>query len=255
MTLEAHAKVNLTLEVGDLRPDGYHDLRSVVAPISLFDVVELEPAGDIVDASGIDFGAENLAVRAARALRRAAGVEAGVRIAVDKRIPMGAGLGGGSADAAATLVGLDLLWGLGWGWERLMNVAEEVGSDVPALVHGGVVLMEGRGERVSGWKGDVDRRPLVLLKPSAHASTPEVYREFRAEDRGMGPNDLQPAACRLHPEIRLALEALVRAGGRDARMTGSGSAVFARAEDRAEAERIFERLAGGCWKAIAEVTA
>lgn len=255
MTLEAYAKVNLTLEVGNLRPDGYHDLRSVVAPISLFDVVELDPAGDIVDASGIDFGAENLAVRAARALRRAAGVEAGVRIAVDKRIPMGAGLGGGSADAAATLVGLDSLWGLGWGRERLMKVAEEVGSDVPALVHGGVVLMEGRGERVSGWKGEADRRPLVLLKPSVHASTPEVYREFRAEDRGMGPNDLQPAACRLHPEIRLALEALVRAGGRDARMTGSGSAVFARAEDRAEAERILERLAGGCWKAIAEVTA
>ena len=94
MTLEAHAKVNLTLEVGDLRPDGYHDLRSVVAPISLFDVVELEPADEIVDAGGIDFGAENLAVRAARALRRAAGVAAGVRIAVEKRIPMGAGLGG-----------------------------------------------------------------------------------------------------------------------------------------------------------------
>ena len=71
----------------------------------------------------------------------------------------------------------------------------------------------------------------------------------------MGANDLQPAACRLHPEIRLALEALVRAGGRDARMTGSGSAVFARAEDRAEAERILERLAGGSWTAIAEVTA
>ena len=254
MILEAHAKINLTLAVGDVRPDGYHDLKSVVAPISLCDIVELDVADDIIDASGIDFGMENLAVKAARILRREAGVPNGVRIRIEKRIPSGAGLGGGSADAAATLLGLNSLWGLDWERSRLVDLAAEVGSDVPALVHGGVVLMEGRGERVGRWRDEnPDRRPIVLLKPQVHASTPAVYREFRAEDRGRGINDLQPAACRLHPEIAQALERLAAAGGDGAAMSGSGSTVFARAKDRAAAERILERLPDDDWKAIAEV--
>ena len=268
MTLEAYAKVNLTLEVGDLRPDGYHDLRSVVAPISLFDVVELDPAGDIVDASGIDFGAENLAVRAACALRRAAGVEAGVRIAVDKRIPMGAGLGGGSADAAATLVGLDSLWGLGWGRERLMKVAEEVGSDVPALVlaqhYRGPVLMEGRGESVrlldAGERGRLALSGLgdwmVLANPGVESATAEVYARCKprekdpscAFDASAAPvNDLQAAACALHPEIASALAALMVAGAKGAMMSGSGSTVFGFADCRAAAERIGASMSAiGC---------
>lgn len=254
MLIEAHAKINLTLAVGDVRPDGYHDLKSVVAPISLCDLVALDAADDIIDASGIDFGMENLAVKAARVLRREAGVANGVRMRIEKRIPSGAGLGGGSADAAATLLGLNSLWGLDWDRSRLVDLAAEVGSDVPALVHGGIVMMEGRGERVGKWLGEKpDMRPLVLLKPRVHASTPAVYREFRAEDRGMGVNDLQPAACRLYPEIARALQILSGAGGEEAMMTGSGSVVFARAKDRAEAERILERLPGEDWKTIAEI--
>ena len=253
ITIPAYAKVNLTLAVGDVRPDGYHDLRSVVAPISLCDIVRLESAAEIIDASGIDFGMENLAVKAARIMRQAAGVSFGVRIGLEKRIPSGAGLGGGSADAAAVIRGLNTLWNLNWSREQLVEVAADVGSDVPALVHGGVVLMEGRGERVKPWTdGEVDRRPMVLLKPDVHASTPAVYREFRAEDRGKGLNDLQPAACRLYPEIADALERLMAAGVDEVRMTGSGAVVFGRVADAEDGKRIMELLSGHGWAAYVQ---
>ena len=156
MLIEAHAKINLTLEVLGTRPDGYHELRSIVAAIPLHDDVELvdAPAGEavVMVGDGLEIPdvppEKNLAVRAARALQKACGVSRGVRIRIVKRIPAGAGLGGGSADAAAVLNGLNELWGLGLSTERLCAVGAEVGSDVPALVLGGVVMMEGRGERV-----------------------------------------------------------------------------------------------------------
>lgn len=256
MTIPAYAKVNLTLAVCGVRPDGYHDLRSVVAPISLCDMVGLEPADEIIDASGIDFGAENLAVKAARIMRREAGTTLGARIHLEKRIPSGAGLGGGSADAAAVMRGLNALWNLNWCKERLVDLAADVGSDVPALVHGGIVLMEGRGERVRPWtEGAEDRRPLVLLKPDVHASTPAVYKEFREEDCGRGLNDLQPAACRLHPEIAEALERLKEAGACDVRMTGSGAVVFGRAADSEDGKRIMERIGDFGWAAYAHIAA
>ena len=168
MRLAAHAKVNLTLEVLGMRPDGYHELRSVVTTIPLHDDVELldAPAGEMtVEMSGDGMEVphvpceENLAVRAARALAAAAGVSRGVHIRIVKRIPVGAGLGGGSADAAAVLNGLNELWGLGLPKERLCEIGAEVGSDVPALVLGGMVLMEGRGERVRALLQRA-RRPL-----------------------------------------------------------------------------------------------
>ena len=157
MRLAAHAKINLTLEVLGTRPDGYHDLRSVVTTIPLHDDVELldAPAGEVtveMEGDGMEVPRvpceANLAVRAARALQEACGVARGVHIRIVKRIPVGAGLGGGSADAAAVLNGLNEMWGLGLPKERLCAIGAEVGSDVPALVLGGTVLMEGRGERV-----------------------------------------------------------------------------------------------------------
>jgi len=254
MLLRAHAKINVTLAVGGVRPDGYHDLRSIVAPVSLCDDVALEDAAEIVDETDVDFGSENLAVKAARILRDRAGVQSGVRIRVEKRIPCGAGLGGGSADAAAVLVGLNSLWRLGWGVERLVQVAAEIGSDVPSLVHGGIVMMEGRGERVRPWTDDaLYGRTLVLLKPDVHASTPAVYREFRPEDGGGGLNDLQPAACRLYPEIEQALARLEAAGAREVRMTGSGSTVFGFVDGSGEGRRVADALSGFGWTALAVV--
>lgn len=234
MKLAAHAKINLTLEVLGVRPDGYHDLRSVVVPIPLHDDVALEFAPDIVvDMPGDLPQEKNLAWRAAQALRRATGCTRGVQIAIVKRIPAGAGLGGGSADAAAVLRGLNELWDLHLPVPRLCELGAEVGSDVPALVLGGPVLMEGRGERVRPLAESPladfplpDLARLVVRTPPVFVSTPEVFREFREEDRGLGANDLQPAACRLHPEIAQALAALEAEGCTGVQMSGSGSSVF-----------------------------
>ena len=237
MRLAAHAKVNLTLEVLGMRPDGYHELRSVVTTIPLHDDVELldAPAGEMtVEMSGDGMEVphvpceENLAVRAARALAAAAGVSRGVYIRIVKRSPVGAGLGGGSADAAAVLNGLNELWGLGLPKDRLCEIGAEVGSDVPALVLGGMVLMEGRGERVAG--GPRLSRPFdesfVLRVPPINVSTARVYAEFRPEDCGKFRNDLQPAACRLYPAIAETIAEMEAEGLGDVQMTGSGSAVF-----------------------------
>ena len=140
-------------------------------------------------------------------------------------------MGGGSADAAAVLNGLNRLWGLHLSETELCSVAARVGSDVPALTLGGPVLMEGRGERVSRLSPrqadllpDID--DVVVFTPDIFASTPAVYREFRETDRGLGPNDLQPAAIRLYSGIGEAIRQLERQGLKRVTMSGSGSAVY-----------------------------
>ena len=233
MTVEAHAKINWTLDVLGVRPDGYHDLRSIVLPISLHDVVTLEEAEDVVcEMSRLDVPPErNLAYRAAIALQEATGTAHGARIVIEKRIPAGAGLGGGSADAAAVLNGLNRMWDVHLSVAELCAIAARVGSDVPALTLGGAVLMEGRGERVSRLPPQqVAELPkmdeIVIFTPDIFASTPAVYREFREADRGLGPNDLQPAAIRLYPGIGEAIRRIEREGLRRVTMSGSGSAIY-----------------------------
>lgn len=244
MLMEAHAKINLTLQVLGTRPDGYHDLRSIVLPVPLHDDVHLEEADEVTvafdaDSPCLECGLaelpqeKNLAWKAADALRRAAGCAKGASIRILKRIPSGAGLGGGSADAAAVINGLNELWGLGLPKGRLCEIAAEVGSDVPALTLGGAVMMEGRGERVTPLEESPladfpvpDMARLVLRTPKVFVSTPAVFREFRNEDCGKGANDLQPAACRLHPEISAALAGLEAEGCEGVAMSGSGAAVF-----------------------------
>lgn len=227
MTIEAHAKINWTLEVLGVRPDGYHDLRSVVLPIAMHDTVRIDESEEIscrMD-SGNVWQDGNLAYKAAVALRRATGCRCGAAIEIAKRIPMGAGLGGGSADAAAVLNGLNSLWGLKLSKRDLCEIAADVGSDVPALTLGGPVLMEGRGEVVSPY--DIPDMPdIVVSVPPIFASTPKVYHEFRESDRGLCHNDLQPAAIRLYPGILDAMRNLEAQGLRRVTMSGSGSAVY-----------------------------
>ena len=233
MTVKAHAKINWSLEVLGTRPDGYHDLRSVVLPIELHDDVSLEDADCVVcEMDGSTVPQEcNLAYRAALALREAVGCVRGVLIRIKKRIPAGAGLGGGSADAAAVLNGLNEMWRLDLPAQELCAIAAQVGSDVPALTLGGAVLMEGRGERVARLDaarlaGLPEPGEIVVCTPGIFASTAAVYREFRAEDCGRGPNDLQPAAIRLYPGIADAIRNLERQGLAHVAMSGSGSAVY-----------------------------
>ena len=149
VTVEAPAKVNLTLEVLGKRHDGYHDIASVMQTISLFDTLTFTPADNVKVSSNVSVlnNKDNLVYRAAVLLKDEIGVSEGADIRLDKGIPLDAGLGGGSSDAAAALLGLDRLWGLGLLKTQLKDLAARLGSDVPFFLRGGSALVEGRGER------------------------------------------------------------------------------------------------------------
>ena len=269
MKTEAYAKVNLTLEVFGVRGDGYHALRSIVAPISLSDTIEIGPAKGISSDTGYP---DDLVLKAARALAgalEAAGRQpaSGASIHVEKRIPVGGGLGGGSADAAVVLLALNEFWGVGRSPEELAEIGAQVGSDVPALVlaqhYRSSVVMEGRGEKVSLVEQDgrtLEPLHLVLVNPGVHTSTREVYARSagRGEDSPSATdrcrealetgeigiisatfvNDLEPAALALHPEIADAMAALRSEGAQGVTMSGSGSTAFGLVESHSRAQEI-----------------
>jgi 4-diphosphocytidyl-2-C-methyl-D-erythritol kinase len=261
VTEDAPAKVNLCLFVGPLRGDGRHEVVSVMESITLSDTLTLEPkpgGEDEVVCDGID---DTLVGGALRAFRAATGWDGGpVRVAIEKRIPVAAGLGGGSADAAAALRLLARASGLGDD-RTLHEVAAGLGSDVPGQVRPGRVLATGAGERIERLPAPAPYGVLVL--PSRERlSTPEVYAQAdrlglprdaaglaRALDdvRRSGPppvNDLQDAARSLCPSIDEALDAARGAGARAALVAGSGPTVLGLYDTPEEAERAAERLAG-----------
>ena len=256
MTTEAFAKVNLTLEVFGVREDGFHALRSIVVPVSLSDTVSVASADGLSSDVGFE---DDLCLKAARALDRSRGAAIGVV----KRIPVGGGLGGGSADAAATLLALNEMWGKGLSREELAAVGASVGSDVPSLVLGGPVLMEGRGEIVSPFLPDGTPFPilnLVLCNPGVPSPTREVYANCKSRVTNDASivynmrsalesgdleriaasmvNDLQESAIRLHPEIGDAMALLRRSGAVGAVMSGSGSTVFGLVPNEARGREI-----------------
>jgi len=275
MKIEAYAKVNFTLEVFAKRVDGYHALRSVVVPTSLSDTIEVDEADSVSSDSGYP---DDLCVKAARVLGEFAASRgksaAGARIHVEKRIPAGGGLGGGSADAAAVLWALNEIWGLGAGPAELAEIGARVGSDVPALVLSracGPVVMEGRGEFVrplfdSPTRPSPLRLHLVMANPGVFSSTPEVFSRSTprvTNDPGIlyniktalasgeleriscaTMNDLEAPAVDLHPEIAAAKSALSEAGALGATMSGSGSTVFGLVPDEARGRKIAALLGG-----------
>ena len=176
LVLRTAAKVNLTLEVLGKRADGYHEITTVMQAVDLSDRIILDDADDLelcCGAADLPTDARNLALQAALALRQAAGVARGARIELDKRIPVAAGLGGGSANAAGVLVGLNRLWGLRWSVERLDEIAATLGSDVPFFLRGGAALGTGRGEKVAALPAR--SLALVLVNPRFPSSTAEMY--------------------------------------------------------------------------------
>lgn len=260
MRIEAYAKLNFTLEVFGLRTDGYHALRSVVVPISLSDTIEIEPAERLSSDTGY---VDDLCLKAARILDPSRGAA----IRVTKRIPAGGGLGGGSADAAAVLRGLNEMWGFMYTPSELAEIGAQVGSDVPALVLAQetrqAVLMEGRGERVTPFPLPC-AHDIVLVFPGVATSTPAVYSlcSGRATNdpsvlsnltaalaggdlsrlAASFVNDLAAPALSVSPAIGTAMEALRAAGAIGAAMSGSGSTVFSLAESADRAEAIVARL-------------
>lgn len=264
------AKLNLHLQVLGRRPDGMHELRTVFQSVDLTDELTAvrRPAGrlglQVCPGGAVDSGPNNLVLRAARALLEAAGAEAGADLTLSKQIPVGGGLGGGSADAAAALVLLNDLWQLELDRADLASIGAGLGSDVPFFLTGGTALGVGRGEEVYP-APPLPACAFVVCAPEVEVATPEVYGaldrvgDWQPPDRRVHAwcagsagwpgwhalaNDLQPVVCRDWPAVGEALESVRRAAGcRHAAVTGSGAAVFGVFRDFAAARAAARMVA------------
>lgn len=262
VSVDCPAKTNLTLRVGQARAEwgNRHALDTIYCAVSIYDTVtatrKAPGTGFSLDLSGTHLGdlaasgtdmRRNHAVLALFAMAEASGREPDVALTIDKRIPVGAGLGGGSADAAATLLALNTLWGLDWPLERLREVAAGLGADMPFCLSGGYAHGTGFGERITPLEEDRIRQlrdsgfagPLVVGAYQAELRTPEVYATF--DELGGDPdhdNDLQRAAISLHPRSGAAVRAALQAGATHAFVSGSGPSVVAFAPDAARLQAI-----------------
>ena len=248
MRLKANCKINLGLNVLRKREDGYHDLETVMLPVKgLYDVLDVEAIDSGVEFTGVGIEVDcpedkNLCVRAVRLMQSRYAIE-GVAVRLDKRVPFGAGLGGGSSDATAVIMAINEIYGLGLDKSILASLAAELGSDTPFFVYNRPMLCEGRGEIMS--EVDVDLRGLwlVVVKPPFGVSTGEAYSGVKPripdcrlmslidkpieQWQGSVVNDFEPHILLAHPTIALLKDELLRSGALYASMSGSGSALFA----------------------------
>ena len=261
ITEKAYAKVNLTLDVGLRRDDGYHPVESVMQTITLFDTLEMEKS-DVIEISGnlpfFDYGKSNLAYKAAEAFGRYTG-KSGMKLYLEKRIPFKAGLGGGSADAAAVLRGLDRLYSTGLGADVLREIAAMVGSDVPFCIEGGTAKATGRGEIIEEIR-QLDDLYFAVAMGGEGLSTAEIYERFdKSPDLssstekmvkaiengekifGLLYNGLEKAASK-KIDISSVKSFFRRYGAYDALMTGSGAAIYGVFLNKDEADLASETL-------------
>jgi 4-diphosphocytidyl-2-C-methyl-D-erythritol kinase len=246
--VQAPAKLNLFLHITGRRDDGYHLLQSVFMLIDWCDTLHFDVRDDgLIERNDLNvvLPADDLIMRAAQSLQRASGTRLGADIAIEKYIPSQAGMGGGSSDAASTLLALNRLWGLNWPLSKLMPLGLALGADVPFFLGGHNAWIEGIGEQITPI--DVPAARFAVVKPNAGLETAKIFRSselqratetatmpvFAVNPYGFGRNDLQPVAQALCPEITEALEWL-GSFGLSPRMTGSGSAVFAQLPDGAQ---------------------
>jgi len=237
----APAKLNLFLHITGQRPDGYHLLQSVFMLIDWCDTLhfDLRDNGQISrEDLTTQLPADDLIIRAAKALQIASGTRLGAHIAIEKSIPAQAGMGGGSSDAASTLLALNRLWNLNWPLSQLMPIGLRLGADVPFFLQGHNAWVEGIGEKITAI--ELPSAQFVVIKPHAGLNTERIFRDpnlkrdsetailpvFAVHPFDFGRNDLQPVAQALCPEIDEAIQWLA-SFGLSPRMTGSGSAVFA----------------------------
>ena len=267
--VRSYAKINLTLDVLGRRADGYHELATVMQTIDLYDTLCLtvtdEASVRVVSTRPELDGDDNLAVRAAQALRQRLELPQGVDIELDKRIPVAAGLGGGSSNAATVLLALQQWWQLPLTPADLHAIAATLGSDVPFFLTGGLALCEGRGERVTSLAPHWPRamRWLLLLKPTIGVSTAAVFRSLPASDYTDGThsqavgaalqadrepqpedlhNGLERGVLERYPEVAQAQEDFLQAGASFVRLSGSGPTLFAPFSALADATRVRQRL-------------
>ena len=278
LTLAAPAKINLSLEVLGKRSDGYHEVRMLMAGLSLADTLTFRAAKDLsltCDLKSLDCGDGNLVLRAARALQKATGCRDGAQISLKKRIPLGGGLAGGSTDAAAALKGLNSLWGCGLSLEALAKIAATLGSDIPFCLRSGWALATGRGEKL---KQCSLRRKLhfVLLNPGFEVSTKWAYQSLgrtpsnrrnlsraafeaiQAKDLdGLARatiNDLEPVTSGRYAEIREMRRLLDHEGAQISRMSGSGPSVWGLFKNEADAKKACQKLKNKVAVAVAVST-
>ncbi|GAV15961.1 4-(cytidine 5'-diphospho)-2-C-methyl-D-erythritol kinase [Paenibacillus sp. chi10] len=269
---KAPAKINLLLDVLRKREDGYHDVEMVMTMVDLADRLEMEelPRDTIIissQAGYIPLDEKNLAFQAAKLIKERYEVKQGVYIHLDKKIPVAAGLAGGSSDAAATLRGLNRLWKLGIPDEELQVLGAELGSDVPFCVTGGTAIARGRGEALEM----IEQPPqcwVVLAKPPINVSTADVYGRLRASQITEHPsldqmrraiqiqsfqgvceslgNVLEDVTLPLHPEVQQLKDAMLRLGAEGVLMSGSGPTVFGLVSKESKIARIYNGLRGFC---------
>jgi 4-diphosphocytidyl-2-C-methyl-D-erythritol kinase len=283
--IHAPAKLNLHLEVLGRRSDGYHELETLMAAIGVVDTLRISPGppGNVRlvcrwaygrAASSRDHGSlgelppenENIVVRAVELLRRKAGIDAGARMELVKRIPSAAGLGGASSNAAAALLGANEIWKLGWPREQLAALASELGSDVPFFLNTGMLgpgaaICRGRGERIQAIPARC-RLDCVVVRPPHGLSTPAVFKQCRPAEQTVSVepmvaairlgnslqvarnlmNRLEEPAASLSPWIERLLRELARVGSLGCRMSGSGSSCFGVFRHRRAAQRAARRL-------------
>jgi len=263
LAVPAPAKLNLFLHVVGRRADGYHELQSVFIPVDLADLLDferradgkIERTGDVIGDVGTD-----LAVRAAQALQQASGTRSGASINVEKKIPAGSGMGGGSSDAASTLIALNRLWDLDWPRERLFPLAVALGADVPFFLGAGPAFVEGIGDRLTALA--LAPAYYAVVHPQVAVSTREIFTDpgltrdtkatiiaaFSAAQETLpeqlfGANDLELVVRRRYPAVDHAVRYLQRFG--PARLTGSGSAVFFPATGLEQATAAIQNLPSG----------
>ncbi|WP_155287006.1 4-(cytidine 5'-diphospho)-2-C-methyl-D-erythritol kinase [Lacticaseibacillus zhaodongensis] len=267
---KAPAKINLSLDALYRHRNGDHEWRMVMTSVDLADYVHIRPAKTIsvtTDSGFLPEDPRNLAYQAARALQQESGVHAGARIHIEKHIPVAAGLGGGSSDAAAVLRGLNELWHLGYSREQLARIGLRVDSDVPYCVYSETALVSGRGEIVEPL-GKLPQFWVVLAKPSLSISTPRILRAFDYKSKTLCPdndkvlagikqndfalmtagmaNSLEAVTAQRHPEINALKERLLKYGADVAQMSGSGPTVFGLCAKRSRAVRVYNSMKGFC---------
>ena len=269
--VKAPAKINLTLDVLHKRPDGYHEVEMIMTTVDLADRIGLESRTDgqirIISADRyVPDDHRNLAYQAAKLLRDTYGVKDGVTITLEKKIPVAAGLAGGSSDAAATLKGLNYLWNLNLSADQLAEHGAKIGSDVSFCVYGGTALATGRGEHIQ----ELPAPPncwIILAKPSIGVSTADVYGGLKMHEvvhpktqdmiraiheknyelmcEAMG-NALESVTLKLHPEVSMIKEQMMKFGADAVLMSGSGPTVFGIVQHESRVNRIYNGLRGFC---------
>lgn len=247
MIIKANCKINLGLDVIRKRDDGYHELETVMLPVvGLYDIVEVEPIANGVEFKGIGIEVDcpmdkNLCVRAARLMQERYNI-GGVRIVLDKRVPFGAGLGGGSSDATAVILAINEIYNLALDKSVLSALAAELGSDTPFFVYNRPMLCTGRGEIMTSVDVELSGLWLMVAKPQEGVSTAEAYRGVKPELpatsltellkrpieewQGSVKNDFEPHILAAHPDILDIKSKMLDSGALYASMSGSGSAVF-----------------------------